>query len=185
MILGFRRWPWRWLGRWGGVVGAIAISLSACQNEPASIEPVALNSRFTDEQPTLSGDGKLVAFITNRNGSAQIAVYNLSTKRFLTLTGLNQDRTLVQSPSLSRTGRYIVYLVNEEGRPAIACYDRAIQRSEILTRRYRYWVRNPKISPDGRYISFETARRGQWDVEVLDRGPNVELDIEDGTVIEP
>lgn len=185
MIVGGGRWPRRWLGHSGLLLGAIAVFLVACQREPTIVEPVALNSRFTDEQPTLSGDGKLVAFITNRNGSAQIAVYDLANKRFLTLTGLNQDQTLVQSPSLSRTGRYIVYLVNEDGRPAIAFYDRAIQRSEILTRRYRYWVRNPKISPDGRYVSFETARRGQWDVEVLDRGPEVELDIEDGTVIEP
>ncbi|NES19777.1 MAG: biopolymer transporter Tol, partial [Symploca sp. SIO3E6] len=25
------------------------------------------------------------------------------------------------------------------------------------------------------------SRRGQWDIEVLDRGPNIELDIPDGT----
>lgn len=181
MMVGLGRWP---LGS-GLLTGAIVVLLAACQPKPAVVEPVALNSRFTDEQPTLSGDGRLLAFITNRNGSAQIAVYDVRAKRFLSLAGLNPEGTLVQSPSLSRTGRYIVYLVNEEGRPAIAFYDQAIQRSEILTRRYRYWVRNPKISPDGRYVSFETARRGQWDVEVLDRGPNVELDLEDGAVIDP
>ena len=44
-------------------------------------------------------------------------------------------------------------------------------------------MRNPQISADGRYIVFETARRGQWDIEVLDRGPLIELDIPDGTPV--
>jgi len=39
---------------------------------------------------------------------------------------------------------------------------------------------NPSISPDGRFIVFESGSRGQWDIEVLDRGSNIELDIPDG-----
>jgi hypothetical protein len=27
---------------------------------------------------------------------------------------------------------------------------------------------------------FESGDHGQWDIEVLDRGPNIELDIPDG-----
>lgn len=53
----------------------------------------------------------------------------------------------------------------------------------MLTQGYRSWVRNPQISPEGRYIVFETAKRGQWDVEVFDRGPLIELDIPDGASI--
>jgi len=34
--------------------------------------------------------------------------------------------------------------------------------------------------PDGRFIVFESGSRGQWDIEVLDRGSNIELDIPDG-----
>jgi Tol biopolymer transport system component len=45
---------------------------------------------------------------------------------------------------------------------------------------YEGWVRNPSISSDGRYIAFESSTSGQWDVEILDRGPNIELDIPDG-----
>jgi Tol biopolymer transport system component len=48
---------------------------------------------------------------------------------------------------------------------------------------YRNWIRNPSISPNGRYIVFETSRRGQWDIEVIDQGPNIELDIADGTTV--
>lgn len=156
-----------------------------CDRGPTAIQTAELNSRFTEDQPAISGDGEVVAFITNRNGSAQLAVYDLERQQFLDVSPINASGNLIATPSLSRTGRYIVYMVNDQGRPAIALYDQAIEQVEIVSRQYRSWVRNPQISPDGRYITFETARRGQWDVEILDRGPNVEPDLADGTVIEP
>ncbi|NEO26195.1 MAG: TolB family protein [Kamptonema sp. SIO4C4] len=159
--------------------------LAACGEQEAQLAPATLNSRYNDEQPAISGDGRLVAFVTNRKGVSEIAVYDLAQDKFLDLPGLNQSGKIAQNPSLSRTGRYIVYLVSEQGRPAIALYDQAINQAKILTTSYRHWLRNPKISPDGRYVTFETARRGQWDIEVLDRGPEVELDIADGTPITP
>ena len=85
--------------------------------------------------------------------------------------------------SLSRTGRYLVYLSSLQGRPDVALYDRLTKRTDLLTLAYRSWVRNPQISPDGRYVVFETARRGQWDIEVLDRGPQIELDIPNGSPV--
>ncbi len=145
--------------------------------------PVTLNSRYHDEQPALSGDGRWLAFVSNRNGSSQITLYDLQERRFVELSGLNRKAAIAESPSLSRTGRYIAYISSEQGRPEIALYDRATRRSEILTQGYRSWLRNPRISPDGRYIVFETARRGQWDIEVLDRGANIELDISDGSPV--
>ncbi|MCW6038958.1 biopolymer transporter Tol [Spirulina subsalsa FACHB-351] len=175
---------WKTLCFWG--VGLSLLTLaSACGETPPPPSAVSLNSLYNDEQPALSGDGRLLAFITNRNGGTEIAVYNLQTRQFVQLRGLNQPGAIAQRPSLSRTGRYIVYLVSDRGRPVIALYDQALERSEILNNSYRHWIRNPKISPDGRYIVFETSRRGQWDIEVLDRGPNIELDIEDGSPLMP
>lgn len=165
-------------------IGVLALSfLSACSSSNPPLGPISLNSRYNDEQPALSGDGRWLALVSNRNGIGQISVYDLRQKRFIDLPGLNQSNAIAQNPSLSLTGRYITYIVSNGARPEIALYDRATGRSEILSGRYRHWVRNPKISPDGRYIVFETARRGQWDVEVLDRGPNIELDIAEGSAI--
>jgi Tol biopolymer transport system component len=65
----------------------------------------------------------------------------------------------------------------------VILYDRATNRADLVTQTYRSWVRHPQISPDGRYITFETSRRGQWDIEVYDRGPQIELDIPDGTPV--
>ena len=161
------------------------ISLGGCSLGPAPTASTKLNSRFHDEQPSLSGDGRWMAFISNRNGTSEVLFYDLFQKQFIDLPGLNQRGAIHESPSLSRTGRYIVYLSSPQGKPDIILYDRATKRSNILTQGYRHWVRNPHISPDGRYIVFESARRGQWDIEVMDRGVNVELDIRDGEVIVP
>jgi Tol biopolymer transport system component len=169
----------RWLS-WGMGLSLMGIVV-ACSPANRGKQPVALNSRYTNEQPALSGNGRFVAFVSNRDGDRQIVMYDLQQRRFIDLPNLNRPEAIAENPSLSRTGRYIVYIGSDQGRPEVEIYDRATQRSEILTQGYRGWVRNPSISPDGRYIVFETSRRGQWDIEVLDRGPNIEPDIPDGS----
>jgi Tol biopolymer transport system component len=178
--------PTFWLQRpihWSLVFGLTSLLVS-CGSSDLPLGPTSLNSRYTEEQPALSGNGRFLAFVSNRNGSHQLLVYDLQQQIFLRTPGLNRLETIAESPSLSYTGRYIVYLTSDQGRPVVAFYDRATQQSQVLTPAYRGWVRNPSISPDGRYIVFETASRGQWDIEVLDRGPNVELDIPNGATVD-
>jgi Tol biopolymer transport system component len=162
----------------------IGLLLASCNINSRQVAPITLNSRYNDEQPALSGDGRWLAFVSNRNGSNQILLYDLREERFQDPLGLNRSDVIAESPSLSRTARYIVYIASLQGRPEIVLYDRETKRSELITQGYRSWVRNPYISSDGRYIVFETSRRGQWDLEVYDRGPLIELDIPDGTPVE-
>ncbi|MBD2578861.1 PD40 domain-containing protein [Oscillatoria sp. FACHB-1406] len=170
-----------------GLRYAIALTLLSltvgCQTPDAPIGSTSLNSRYNDEQPALSGDGRWLAFVSNRNGRSEILVYDRRQKRFVQLPGLLVQDAIAQSPSLSLTGRYMTYLINNQGRADLALYDRAIGRSQILSGNYRSWIANPKISPNGRYIVFESARKGQWDIEVLDRGPEIELDIPEGSPV--
>jgi Tol biopolymer transport system component len=156
--------------------------LVACSPAPQIQTPTALNSRYTDEQPALSGDGRFIAFVSNRDGDRKVVMYDLRQRYFVDLPYLHQGDAITESPSLSRTGRYIAYIASHQGRPDVALYDRFTKRSQLLTQSYRSWVRNPSLSPDGRYVVFETSRRGQWDIEVLDRGPNIELDIPNGSI---
>ena len=164
---------------------AIGLSLTSlvfgCSPSTTLQMPTALNSRYTDEQPALSEDGRFVAFVSNRDGDRKIVMYDLEKQYFVDLPGLNRPNAIAENPTLSRTGRYIAYIASDRGHPEIELYDRATQRSQVLTLGYQGWVRNPSLSPDGRYVVFETSRRGQWDVEVLDRGQNVEPDIPNGS----
>ncbi|ERT05797.1 WD40-like Beta Propeller Repeat family protein [Lyngbya aestuarii BL J] len=137
---------------------------------------IAVNSSASDEQPTLSGNGQFLAYVSNRNGQRQIVLYDLQRQTLIDLPGLNQGSAIAENPSLSNTARYLVYLASDSGRPEIELYDRKTNRVQIVSQGYRGWVRHPRISPDGRYIVFESGRRGQWDLEVLDRGSKVELD---------
>lgn len=162
------------------LTGSLVSLLVACTPTNGPQEPVTINSRYTDEQPALSGNGRYLAFVSNREGTRNILLYDLQQQRYINLPYLNRRDAIADSPSVSNNARYIVYIASDEGRPEIELYDRLTRQSQVLTRGYRGWVRNPSISPDGRYVVFETGRRGQWDLEVIDRGPTIELDRLDG-----
>jgi Tol biopolymer transport system component len=170
--------PIRSIYRWLAV--SAASFTAACSPVNLPTQPVAINSRYTDEKPALSGSGRFLAFVSNREGSRNIMLYDLQQRQFVNLPYLNRRDAVADSPSISNTARYIVYIASDTGRPEVELYDRITGQSQILTQGYMGWVRNPSISPDGRYIVFETGRRGQWDIEVIDRGPLIELDRLDG-----
>jgi Tol biopolymer transport system component len=161
--------------RWS-LIAVLLGAITACTSASTPLGPQELNSRYDDEQPALSGDGHFVAFVSNRNGSRGISIFDLQQQKFLNLPLINRRDAIAEMPSLSYTGRYIVYIASDRARPEVELYDRATQQVQVLTTGYRGWVRNPTISPDGRYVAFQTSIRGQWDIEVLDRGANIELD---------
>lgn len=166
----------KWLGRplillWvflGVLGGDIPVSMAG--------KLPTLNSPATDEHPALSGNGRFLGFVSNREGQSQLLLYDLQLRTFIDLPFLNRPDAIAQNPSLSYNARYIVYVASDSGRPEIYLYDRKTRYAQKVTQRYRGWVRNPSISPDGRYVVFETGRRGQWDIEVVDRGSKIELD---------
>ncbi len=155
--------------------GVVSMLVLGCQTAPEEVN--TLNSRYTDEQPSLSGNGQFVAFVSSRGGRSQILLYDLRNRNFVQVRGITAGAT---QPSLSRNARYIAYVASNQGRSDIFIYDRATQRPEIVSWGYANSIRHPRISPDGRYIVFESDRRGQWDIEVLDRGAGIELDRPEG-----
>lgn len=159
--------------------------IGGCTSPNVPLGPSSLNSRATEQYPALSADGRFLAFISNRSGSHNVWLYDLQQRQFIDLPGLNQPEAIASRPSVSNTARYITFLTSDQGRPAIVVYDRLIRQSRIIYEAYQGTIRHPRISPDGRYIVFENGLRGQWDIGVIDRGPNIELDLLDGVPLGP
>jgi Tol biopolymer transport system component len=177
--------PRFWLQKliyWSLIFG-LTILLISCNTDDIPLTVTSLNSRYTESQPAMSGNGRFLALISNRSRYQQLLVYDLENQSFIPTPGLNRKSVVAESPSLSYTGRYICYVSSNQGKPVVVLYDRASQQSQVLTPTYPGWVRSPSISPDGRYVAFESSSRGQWDIEVLDRGPTIELDIPNGATV--
>lgn len=173
-----------WLERWLclGLSLSIIILVIACSPDRTAMA-ASLNSRYSDEQPAISGNGRYLAFVSNRSGNHQLFLYDLQQQTSIPVPRLNRPGAIAESPSLSYTARYIVCIISNNEIPELVLYDRITQNTQVLSRRYQGWIRHPNISPDGRYIVFESSIRGQWDIEVFDRGSRVELDLPDGALI--
>jgi Tol biopolymer transport system component len=161
--------------RWAICLISLVV-LSACGTKDLPINPLALNSYYAEEQPSLSGNGRFLAYLSNRDGQRQILMYDLQEQRFVALPGLDLRGTIAQSPSLSYTARYLVYLAGARDRGEIELYDRLVGQTQVLTSRYQGWIGHPSLSEDGRYVAFETGENGQLDIEILDRGSKIEFD---------
>ena len=128
----------------------------------------------TNFDPSLSGDGSLVAFASNRLGSLgafDIGLYSVPGDSLIPLPGLNSSAQEL-SASISADGRYIAFQSGRLGGVGLIdvyVYDRQTQTllplpgantnmSEIL----------PGISPDGRFLAYATEATGGRDVRVYD-----------------
>ncbi|WP_242041324.1 biopolymer transporter [Leptolyngbya sp. FACHB-261] len=143
---------------------------------PPEIGGAGINSQAPDESPSYSANGQYLAFASDRNASRDVFLYDVSNRRMLPLADLNRLDSSQDQPSISATARYIAYVTDERGRSDIWVYDRQQRTLDNLTLYLTGSVRHPTISADGRYVAFESNRLGQWHIELVDRGPDIELD---------
>jgi Tol biopolymer transport system component len=153
------------------VLGVIfTSSLSGCTGYPRLLNfPFdsggrSLNSPKSELTPQVATP--YIVFISDRNGSQDVYLYDTRQRRLLDLPGLNALNEIASHPSISEDGRYIVFGANREGRSTIYLYDRQTQQKRNLTPGIQAEVRNPYISADGSRITFEIAKDGQWDIAI-------------------
>ncbi len=141
--------------------------------------PALWNAPATDERmPALSGDGLLIAFVSNSSEGGAVADIHLWDHKAaveVPLPGLNSPSRDVE-PSLSADGRWIAFVSDRPGGSGardVYLYDR--QSSQLVPLPGLNSVAQeqmPSLSPDGRYLAFVSERRagvGERDVFVYDR----------------
>ncbi|MEA5534245.1 biopolymer transporter [Crocosphaera sp. XPORK-15E] len=154
------------------VILFLGIILTGC-NHPLLITPQILtggvNSKSPEEYPAYSGDGRYLAFASDRQGHRDIYLYDLEQRRLVSLPNLNRRDSSQDQPALSTDGRYLAYVSTERGKPDIMVYDRLKQRSELLSANVRGSVRQPTITGDGSKVAFQTNQLGEWNIAIVER----------------
>jgi Tol biopolymer transport system component len=108
-------------------------------------------------------------FASDRRGSQDIFLYDLTTRALVELPGLNAIDMIAATPAISGSGRFIVFQGIREGRSGIYLYDRDTRQLRNLTENLKAEVRNPSITADGNIIAFESSAKGQWDIVLINR----------------
>lgn len=133
------------------------------------IIPGGINSNSAEEYPAYSSDGRYLTFASDRRGQRDVFLYDLQSKRLVTLPNLNRRDSTQDQPSLSANGRYIAYVSTERGKADVFVYDRQQQKSELLTVNIKGSSQQPAINGDGSQIAFQASQLGQWKIVIVNR----------------
>jgi Tol biopolymer transport system component len=151
-------------------IAAFCAVLSGCTGYPHILnfpfDPGGrgLNSLASELTPQIASN--YITFVSDRNGSQDIYLFDARDRRLIDLPGLNSLDEIASEPSVSENGRFIAFVLSRQGKSTIAIYDRSTQQKRNLTPNIQAQVRRPSISADGSIIAFEVADRGQWDILV-------------------
>lgn len=128
----------------------------------------SLNSPASELEPAIAS--RYIVFVSDRNGSQDIYLYDAEARRLSNLPDLNSFDMIASHPSISEDGRYLVFAASRRGRKTdIYLYDRDTKITRNLTENLPAEVRNPILSADGTTIAFETSEDGHWDIAIYDR----------------
>jgi Tol biopolymer transport system component len=138
-----------------------------------------LNSQgFNDRMPALSGDGRFIAFTSNRKGGAgltDVYLYDRNESKLVALPEMNSKNMDVE-PSLSGDGNLLAFVSDRPGGRGgrdIYLFDRTTNKLLPLPGlNTEVHEQSPALSPDGRFIAFVSERlsgEGERDIYLYDR----------------
>ena len=152
---------------------ALALLLGACQPPPA-----APGESADQDQPALSGDGRLLALIVEQAGRPSVRLIDRASGRALPLGPLNRGQPH-RSPSLSWNGRYLAMIRQRGERSEAVLLDRALGRLLPLPLPSDRLPEKLSLAPDARRLAVQSLRDGRSSIDLLELG-GIEPDLPPG-----
>ncbi len=138
-----------------------------CSSEVSINQSITSNFSENNRDPSISGDGKKLAFISERNGTASVQIRNIKNGSVVPLRYFSRNKPH-SSPSLSWSGRYLALIVNNYNRKIIAISDRKDGKLYYIPLYGNKIPENLELSPDARKIAIEFSDNGRPQVEIFD-----------------
>ncbi len=166
-----------------GLTAAAVLLLAGCQQllpwARRSAGPTGLGEAEQRRDPALSGDGRLLASVVERQGRAQVLLQEQPSGRLLPLRHLGRQLPH-RSPSLSWSGRYLAVIVQQGAERAVLIEDRLTGRPLRLPLPGGRQPERLSLAPDGQRLAVQLWRDGRSQVELLDLSGLLERDLAAG-----
>ena len=126
-------------------------------------------------EPALSGNGQLLATVTEQRGRLNVQLRDLRSGATLPLRHLSRHQPH-SSPSLSWNGRYLA-VISQRGNQRIALIeDRLTGRAHPIRLPGGREPLRLSMSPDARTLALQVAAQGRWQLELVDLSAVLEPD---------
>lgn len=129
--------------------------------------------------PALSGDGRLLASVMERQGRARLLLQEQPSGRVLPLRHFG-GRLPHRSPSLSWSGRYLAAIVQQGPERSVVLEDRLTGRPLRLPLPSGSQPEQLSLAPDGQRLAVQLWRDGRPQVELFDLSGLLERDLPPG-----
>jgi Tol biopolymer transport system component/DNA-binding winged helix-turn-helix (wHTH) protein len=158
-------------GAWISSLGALAfvhedydtniwrLDLNRSVSDPAPNPAQVVSSTRLESNPSLSPDGRRLAFASNQSGYTEIWIGDVDGTNAAPLTSMNAANT--GSPDWSPDGKQIVFDSRAEGRPHIYVINAGGGKFTKLTTSMGVV---PHWSPDGKWIYYSSDSSGRMEI---------------------
>jgi len=154
-----------------------ALALAGCEGGAWMRRPAGPAGLGAEQRrdPALSGDGRLLASVVERQGLGRVILQEQPSGRVLPLRHLGGQHPH-RSPSLSWNGRYLAVLVQRGPQRAVLIEDRLTGRPLSLPLPGGSAPEQVSLAPDGQRLAVQLWRNGRNQVEVFDLSGLLERD---------
>ncbi|MBI4892586.1 MAG: serine/threonine-protein kinase [Acidobacteria bacterium] len=140
------------------------------------------NSLFT--APDWLSGGKELAYLATTNERTAVELRDQTTGSSRVLLR-SEDLSQVDPPSLSPDRRWVVFTSRKRSKPRLMVADPANAASANPWMPGDFSERNPRLSPDGRFLAYTSDATGSWEVYVQAfpaGGPRWQVSVSGGTL---